>query len=194
MQLMFFFIIPLPLSFPTGLPWVCPDLPRGAKWKRGGDPDRKLYSPWGLVCRSSGDRQQLSRRGHSIKSQAGQRQSFQKHNLKREISVWKSSYFLKKKKKKSCYLISWLNKVFIFLANNSYMWHYRGIRNYIYLCLRIVYAYSPSTTNFWNFLFSMSKNSRKEEKQKNPHQTTRSLDLCFLMHLDIAICISDIFC
>ncbi|CAM9512426.1 unnamed protein product [Bubo scandiacus] len=54
--------------------------------ERGDDPDRKPHSPWGLVCSSSGDRQQLSRRGHSIKPEAGQRQSFQKHVLQKNVS------------------------------------------------------------------------------------------------------------
>lgn len=147
---MFFFIIPLPLSFPTGLPWVCPDLPRGTKWKRGGDPDRKPYSPWGLVCCSSGDRQQLSRRGHSIKPEAGQRQSFQKHVLKREISEWKSAYFLKKKP-------IWFSNLIRYFYIRQIILIYGIMKEqklHIFVSQNRLF-YSPCRTNFWNFLFSM---------------------------------------
>lgn len=35
---------------------------------------------------------------------------------------------------------------------------------------------------------------KKKIKEGKSTETTRSLDLCFLMHLDIAICISDVSC
>lgn len=44
------------------------------------------------------------------------------------------------------------------------------------------------------FLISYFLCGETQVRKGNKQKITRSLDLCFLMHLDIAICISDIFC
>lgn len=75
------------------------------------------------------------------------------------------------------------------------MWDYRGIK-ITYICVSEKFTFVAHIGQIFeiSYFLRVKTQGRKRNNKKNPHQTTRSLDLCFLMHLDIAICISDIFC
>lgn len=73
------------------------------------------------------------------------------------------------------------------------MWDYRGIK-ITYICVSEQLMFMAHIGQIFEFFYFLCGKTQGRKRNKEPHQIIRSLDLCFLMHLDIAICISDIFC